>query len=544
MAWRKPKNAHEWLRIVLGHKKKFFFPAVSVMIVVIVASLWLPREYTAQAVIEQAKDTTLQKMGSSMIDRNLDQLRARFQRHIVGRAAIEQLIEDLGENQGLPHTEDGLLTPEGQMAKNDMILDYQKRIRTYLRRRDPDEIVVQYTHPDREKVARVVNRLVETYVLKAREELDASIRAPQSFFDTRVAEWDREERKWSKAKLDFEAVHPAQFFKDRAAAENRLEELKDQRKALDNELALFKAKLSAQEDWIEDQPEEIVKVRTGPNPEVLEILEKRKLIEAELENDLYVLNRTEEHPSVKRTRKRLAELEQELSVLDEQVPQGEDREPNIARLEAQREIELLRGHIKAREEERAGLVSDIEETDALKRNFFAKRSEYQHIERKLADASSQLKKYKNELHETLIAAEIEKGQRGIRLNIEERAEEPSRPSEPTIFMILVGSIFLGGGLGGVLVVLAELLNNSLRSIDQAVDDLKLPVLGAVNEIVSPSDIFRAKIFGRGVYPVLATVMTVGLLLSLYLAEKSLSDPNGYEKIMNNPRQYLEQKLFG
>ena len=543
MAWRKPANMNDWLRVIVNHWKKFFFPAVTVGIGVVISSLWIPREYSAQAIVEMAKDPALEEMGSSMIERNLERLRGGYSRLILGRAAIEQLIEDLGMTRGLAHTEDGDLTPEGQQAKNDMILDFQKRIRTFGGRRR-DEIVISYTHPDREWVPKVVNRLVENYVQKAREELDAGIVAPKGFFDKKVAEMEREEQKWQKAKLDFETRHPAQLFKDPAAVEDRLTELKDQLKSVDHELTLVKSRRRSLEEWMKDQPKDIIKEHFGPNPEVLKIGEKLQVLETELENHLYVLNRTEEHPGVKRTRLRIAELEQQLNDLDDQVPQGEEREPNVELLKAGKEVETLTSHIGAKEEERLDLLTDIDDTEALKRNFFAKRSEYQNIERALDEASSQLKRYKDELRGAMIAVEIEKSQRGVRLRIEERAEEPNRPSKPTIVLILGTALFLGGGVGAVLVVLAELLTNSLTSIDQAVDDLKLPVLGAVNEIVSPSDILRAKIFGRGVYPVLALVMLAGFVISLGLANMSLSDPYGYEKIINHPKQYLEQTLFG
>ena len=247
---------------------------------------------------------------------------------------------------------------------------------------------------------------------------------------------------------------------------------------------------------------------------------------------------------MRRTRLRLAELDQQLSVLEAQVPQGETRTPNTELIRTSKEIESLTGFIAGKEKERDKLMSEVEDTESLKRNFFAKRSEYQQINRNLDEAASQLRRYKDELRESDIAMEIEKSQRGINLRVDEYAEEPNRPSKPKIEVVLGAALILGGGLGGLLVILTELLDNSLGSIDQAVDDLKLPVLGAVNEIVSPSDVLRYKIFGRGVYPVLAAVMTISLLISVYLAEKSLSDPVGYEKMVGNPRQYLERTFFG
>ena len=141
--------------------------------------------------------------------------------------------------RGLAHTEDGgQLTPESNRKRNDMISDLQRRIRTFIRpgKTGPDIIAISFTHPDRELVPKVVNQLADNYVHMARQSLDESIVGPKSFFDRKVAELAREEQKWEKAKLDFEAKHPAQLFKDPAAVETELSNLKDQLKAVETEL--------------------------------------------------------------------------------------------------------------------------------------------------------------------------------------------------------------------------------------------------------------------------------------------------------------------
>ena len=73
MAWRKPQNFREWLRIVFRHRKKFFFPAVTVMILVILASHKMPRSYSAEAKFQRFNDQTLTQVGN----RPIQQTRSR-----------------------------------------------------------------------------------------------------------------------------------------------------------------------------------------------------------------------------------------------------------------------------------------------------------------------------------------------------------------------------------------------------------------------------------------------------------------------------------
>ena len=110
----------------------------------------------------------------------------------------------------------------------------------------------------------------------------------------------------------------------------------------------------------------------------------------------------------------------------------------------------------------------------------------------------------------------------------------TKPSSPTIAGVLMTALVLGLGVGALMVILAELFDHSFRSVQHAVDDLKLPVLGAVNEIVTPADSFRRKVINWGVFPAITTVMVAVLLVSIYLANLSLTDPGRFEQLTGRP----------
>ena len=188
MAWRQPQNLREWVGIISRHKKKFLFPAVIVMIGMVISSHWKPRTYTATAMFERINDSALEQMGSSTINRNLRTIRQGLGHDLKGRAAIEQLIDDMQLMRDLPHTSDGELTTEGQMEKFDLIRKLQARIRVRSRIRSLhlDRIMVSYTDVDRKLAPQVVNQLVENYIRNTRRQLDEMLLNAKTFFEREV----------------------------------------------------------------------------------------------------------------------------------------------------------------------------------------------------------------------------------------------------------------------------------------------------------------------------------------------------------------------
>lgn len=544
MAWRKPTNTHEWLAIIQSHKKKFFFPAAIVSIAMVIASLWIPRKYQAEAIFERQNDPSLEQMGSGPIDDNVSRIRQVLSQDILGRTSLEQLIEDLQMTRDLPHNEEGELTQQGQQNLNDLIHELQRSIRVMpqVRTKVRDRFKIVFTHQDRELAPRVVNKLMDNYIRKARHQLNEMLFNSKQFFEDQLTYYEDKIRTLEKEKLDYEMEHPGLLPNDPNSVEVKLKDLRDHLSDLTNEWQIAKETKASVEQFIQSLPEYIESSRTGQNPELASLLDKKRTIETELESHLYGMGRTEDHPLVRRTRQRLNELNELIQTTEQEVVVGKVTEPNVKRLEMKGQIMALSGKISAQERRRQELKEEIEDLEVFERNFFVLRNKYQRILNELKDASSQRKFWSDRLQDTTVALNAEIAQRGVRLQVVEHAPDIVRPSSPTLPKIIVMAGAAGLGVGVALIFLAELLDGSFRSIEQAVDDLKLPVLGAVNEIVSPSEVFRRKVFGLGVFPALAGVISLLLIFSIAMARLSLQNPTNYDKFIDNPKQYLQSYL--
>ena len=546
MAWRQPKSLREWLGLISGHKKKFLFPAIAVMIGVVISSHWKPRTYTARAMFERINDSALEQMGSSTINRNLRTIRQGLGHEMKGRAAIEQLIDDLQLLRDLPHTADGELTTEAQLAKFDMIRNLQRRIRVRSRIRSLhlDRILVSFTDEDRKLAPQLVNQLVENYIRNTRRQLDEMLLNAKTFFQREVDRYAARVTELDSKRLRFELDHPGLDPDNPGSIEIVLAGLQARLAEASINMSVTKEKRGRLQEWAQGQPEFIETSQRGQNPELVVINQKKASLQNELENHIYNMGRTNEHPAVVRATTRLLELEEMAKQLEDQIVVGVELVPNTNRISAEREVESLSGTLVALERQVEQLAKAVEKKEVFKRNFFVIRNEYLEMNGKLKSAKSQLGFWGGNLKKTVTALTAEIGQRGVRLRLIERATDLARPSNPTLSSIMMSALVMGSAVGGVLVILSELLDRSFRNAEQAVDELNLPVFGTVNEILSPGDLFRARVMSWGVYPAIGTAMIFVLLACIWTSNLSLSDPHRYEQLIKSPTQFINQAIFG
>jgi uncharacterized protein involved in exopolysaccharide biosynthesis len=548
MAWRKPQNFREWMRIAFRHRKKFYFPAVTVMIVVILASHRLPRTYTAEAKFQRFNDQTLVQVANRPIQQTLASVRRTLQEEIRGQPAIEQLVEDLQLTRGLPRTPEGELTPEGVRAKYALVKQIQSRVRVGydINSEQMDQIRVIYSGPERELVPRIANRIVESYVSRTRQQLDEMLLSAKTFFQREVDEMQRRVAELQRAKLEFEMRYPDVSPESPLSIQNRTVELTARQSTLASRLDEAKARKAELQVFLERIPEFAPRSALIRTPEMDELSSRKVQLESELEVQLLELRRTEEHPAVKTLRRRLADVNTRIQKL-QQEQGGSDTQKqmyNPDRLQFDEKLHALDGEIKSLNTQLAEVTKSLEQYEDLRRNFFKVRDDYEKIKSDLAEATTRLDFWDQNLRNTTTAWTIEQRNAGVRIRIWQRAQDVTTPSSPNMLRIVGVAVMLGLGVGVLFVLAAELMDHSFRSVEHAVDELKLPVLGTVNEIITPEEAFRRKVFNLGLYPALGGIMLLVLLISLAAANLSLSKPEQFEQLKSSPLQFLKSAVTG
>ncbi len=547
MAWRKPANLNEWFGIILRHKKKFFFPAVLVMIGFIWASQWWPREYTAEAKFKRRSETSMSpQAGGNPIGEEYGRIRALMQYNFKGRPAIEQLITDLSLTTGFPRTADGELTADGKILYNDLVnrLSRSISVSNQVASDQIDLVSVSYTSTDREMVPKVCNQIVENYIRTVRKQMDDTLLEQKKFFESEVNRYRRRVGELENARLQFGINHGGVNPDDPLVVFNKLNTLKTDRESLATEFEKNKAGYVSLKKWEEEQPEFVKNKKTTENPDLLAIKDKLKKLKEMLDIHVYEYRRTVEHPAVKDLVRRIAATEKEIINFEGGDKIEEEEVPNTEKLSAQKDLSILEGRLAADAKKLEETNAEIERSEIYYRNFFTTRQEFLRLTRELTESATQLAFWDDSLRRIQMALTLSVGEKGLRLSFEQRAPELAKPSSPTLAKIIGGAVVLGLAIGTLMIVLAELLDHSYRTVEQAIDEIKLPVLGAINEIVSPAAAMRRKIFGWGVFPAVTTLLILVLLGVFAMTYLSLEAPHKYELLKDDPVRFLQRTFNG
>ncbi|MEX2216613.1 MAG: hypothetical protein WD768_21040 [Phycisphaeraceae bacterium] len=546
MAWRKPTNLNEWLGIVLRHKKKFFYPAITVMIVFIWASQYMAREYWAEAKFQRRSDSN--SADSNVVPDTYRRIQQMMQYNFKGRPAIVQLIKDLNLDQGpkYPRMEDNELTLDGKRAYNELIAELTNSVRVshQVNSEQVELISVSFTHMDRELTPKVPDKLVENYLRQVRKELDETLLEQKKFFDNEVTRYGRKVQELEQNRQRFMVKEGGIEPDDPMNVHTKLKDMKESRE--EKRAAYEKAKGGLTEliKWEQEQPDFIESKKQSENEQLKVLKETESRLAELLDYHLYELRRTEEHPAVKDTRRRLNKVRADIAAFSGPDKVDIEEVPNVEKLQAQKEIREQVGKLEASEKELVKLDEQIERYEVLNRNFFVVRNEYLKITRELEDSQDQLKFWTENLQKTQLSLTFAVSEKGMRLSIMQRAIDPDKPSSPALSKILAMALMLGLATGGLMIILAELLDHSYRSVEQAIDEIKLPVLGAVNEIVSPAAATRRKILGWGVFPLVTTVLALLLGGVFYLTYLSLEYPDKYNALRKSPVEFIKSQLTG
>ena len=171
-----------------------------------------------------------------------------------------------------------------------------------------------------------------------------------------------------------------------------------------------------------------------------------QLIGLKMELNNLLVDNTEEHPQVIRTKQLIAELEKKR---DDQLKlaqkQGFDVNPE--------QYSQLTSVMPIQEQQMV----------RLKRNYAVNDHVYQTLLSRLETAK--------------ISQTLELSDKGTKFRILEPARLPLRPVRPNKMMLFLGGFLIGLGLGSVLVYFLEHCDNSIRSVDEARLLLEKPILG-------------------------------------------------------------------
>ncbi len=279
--------------------------------------------------------------------------------------------------------------------------------------------------------------------------------------------------------------------------QTRLQQIESQMLTLREQRSSFQRVL----DNPELQTSILPQTRRSPEQAELAQLKRRRLERTRVLSD--------NHPEIIALDNQIAALEEYIGSLiidDQGNPSGGVlNETRVALQTVDVELRFLDGQRKDMESELSRLAKTIEQTP--------------NVESQLNVLNRRLQQLELQYDDTLVKFNIAKGAReveetglGERFDVIEQASYPDEPIRPNRLLIALGAIIGGLGLAGGLVVLLELMNNSIRRPVELVNRLGIQPFAVVPYIPTRAEILRQRV--KAVLSVIGVAVFVPALLYL------------------------------
>ncbi len=549
MAWQRPTDLRGWMNIILRHRKKMFFPALTVMIGVLWFSTTLDREYQATAKFQRVVQSPMAAVGGGVVGRSLRNTRATLLQNIRGRSAIEQVVHDLrlDARYKFPRGPDGVLTDEGQRLQYDLVRRLSSRLTVAyeVQTDDNDTIAVTYADRDRDLVPLVANQVVENFMRRTSEVWSKDLADQTRFYRNEIDRAKGRLRELQEKKLRMQRDFPPLENEGPSSISQQAIDARDRLGAARDDLEARMAERAELERNLREMPEFITITKTVENPKRA-ALDKVLADYQRLLEEFRARDMTDEHPRVKDVLRRLAAVHTEIEQLPRQTESEGEQVPNMEKHAAAKQLRTLNVSIAGLEKRVGDLTTKAAKAQELDNQYFNLRAELTDLKSEIEYASNQARFWEDNERRIRNAVRTETEGMGQNLQWLQRASDTDvlRPSKPNLGTIVSIALMLGLATAAVVLLLAELLDHTYHSVEQAVDNLKLPVLGAINEISTPAVVLRRRILSLGVYP-LAALLLILLLGASYLAViLSLNNPKEFGQFMADPARMVRQGLTG
>lgn len=515
----------------VSSKYKLFLAGFAIFVVgTMVASHYVPVQYTSVAKFERRSDSTTDAIGKNNRSESFEIMKLTLEDELCGEKAVEEIAEKLQLTRDLPRDQKGNLTPEGLSIKNKLVEKIQNGLKVEWEIRSPiiDQIALYCTYPDQDLAVTIPNALIEQYQNNVTEQILQRLEQSRDFLQTQALLTQKQVDQLTREKIKFESQYNTLLLCSDERLQGRIQEAQ-----ADTE-DLYRQKLLASQKL--DQVKGLLKASKD-----IELKKQLKELQNQIDLCLVINQMTELHPDVKKLRARVKQVQ--LRIRENQQEDLPDTTDEIFTLEtglafqladAQAQVDLIDAEIKRME-------NRLEEYQNVLVKSIPLREEYFKLTKPLDDKKKQLNQWKNLLAEAEMTLAAEQSKRRTQLTTIAMAKKSKTPQFPSLLTIL--GIAIGGGLtfGYVLAFIGNSMDHTIRSPHQAAcefQDFNVPVVGVVREIMTPGQKVVKHLRTTFLTLVIVLVALVSLGASTYSAVARLQNDDYPQTLKNTFRQVV------
>ncbi len=559
------------LRILSLHPWAFFVPFCVVSSAAFIISLYSPRTYTASTSFERRNDPVAATLNVSSGAAAFSHFRSTMVQDLTSVKCMGEVVENLGMADHLERDAEGDLTPASLRRRDSLAraLGGRLKITTSAPSDLLETVHVTYTGPDKDIGGRLVDEAKRTYIRRTQEWIREWLVDQREYFSREYLAAKQELASARKADTLLRLENPFVDPTDPGAINVKVSQLENERRELLLRRREHEADLLAQQQVVASlevpltpmESDDMV-VEEGPpvtlSPQLARLTEDIRKVTSEIDRLRSERGMTLQHPQVAelmKDRKRLVdELEAHpvsgprhvvANVPISTSPSPAVRVPNIAQpwqidlRTAKVRERALKAKLKELDRTFEANTALAERLRSAKQNVFKKQEEFAEAQDRVAKARTDFRRNEQKLAEIEPAIKLIDQNRLVHFAASAPARGGSLPILPKARSILLLSILIGVAAGIVIVVLAEIMDHVYRTSGQVARSLGLPILEAIDEIVTANDRRRLLVHRMVVGP---TALGIGLIitgLTGAMAYLSLTRPTTYEKLRKIPEAAVE-----
>lgn len=563
------KTINNAIGILLLHRWAFFVPFCVAGSGVFIASLYYPRTYSATTTFERQDHAVMLDLPRFEGMGSFAYFRSTLVQDIVSPEHVAEVVEALGLTKDFERNPDGTLTRASIRRRDGLARSLAGCLSVATRspNKHIDHVTIKYVGPDAAIGKRFVDAVRRTYIERTTARIRESLMERRTYTATQwgkaFAQFKEAQRRETLLRMQNPAIDPRDF----GAITGKLAQLESEHRGLRLRRRLLEADLAAAKQIIAAAQPRIAARRarvaarpaTGidlvDDPALAGLIREIKRLDGEIETMRTARLMTDEHPELKRlldTRirlhamldaKRVDVADVVVEAADSQSAAVESAVEGDALLQqwdaehaaAYVRIAAIEAQINDIKLEMDANQRGIQQLEAAKKSVFEKQEEYAAVAADRAAATQALATHSATLTKLDPVIEALNEGIGVQFFAEQPATGGTKPISPRTQSTIMLALMAGVALGALFVIAAELFDHIYRSAGQVARGLGVPILEAIDEIITPTD-RRRNLIRRVVAAPVAVACGIAILaLTGSLAYLSIERPWTYERMRNIPK---------
>ncbi len=558
---------HDALRLLALHRWAFFVPFCLVTCGAFVGSLYYPRTYSAMTGFEVRNDPVMSDLPLSAGVASFKFFRNTMVRDLTSPECMGEVVESLGLLKDAERDAEGVLTKASVKRRDNLARELGANL--IITSSSPSELIdivkINYTGPDPNIGRGLVDAVKRTYIRRTRAWIRDFLIGQRDYFlresQEAAAEVLSAQREDTKLRLANPYINPA----DPGSISARIAQLEMERRELQLRKRECEGEIGVQRQmFVSLEPVEQISSddsapqdASRPSAAAMQIMGRIQDIQNKVVKLRETRGMTDEHPEIRDLLAERVELEESLQKKREESQQNsvmvgpvhEGRAPawppagqtSVLQGERARMTMQIAALTDKLHDIEAGLNTNeqtLQELTKAKDDLYEKQQEFSETIARVTKAKQRFAQIGMTLSTIEPAIKAAEQDRLLQFSEGPAAHGSVMPISPKATTIVLLAVLAGCVAGVLFVVLSEVLDHVYRSSSQVGRSLGLPILEAIDEIVTGNDRRRLLVQHAVISPLMILMFVVCTGLSGSMAYLSITQPWTYQRIRNIPNAAL------